>query len=167
MNERERNEDKKKNGGPLSDREWKRRIRERDQLLRGDRDYFTYEIKGTLRALSEAMEEERDPRSVLKMILLDLAFYFPEWITRDREKEEEITLGKRPMNIYVKELDYYEKLIEDLIRAVGVVYAAASAEKPPEYQPGLEEIMQRLSEAFPLYLEKEEIEGKITIRLKR
>lgn len=166
MDVREGNEDKKKNGSSLSHREWRRRLRERDRLLRGNRDYFTSEIKGILRALSEAMEEEKDPRSVLKMILLDLAFYYPEWITRDREKEEEITLGKRPMNIHVRELDYYEKLIEDLIRAVRVVYAAASAEKPPEYQPGLEEIMQRLSEAFPLYLEKEEIEGKITIRLK-
>lgn len=156
-------EDKKKSEVSFYYEWWKKLIKEKEDY----QEYFTPEMERIVNKLSGAMSGGKDPRSVLKMILLEFAFYWPAWITRDPKKEGEITLSKRPkkiLNIKVAKEAYYLKLIAELSCAAAMAYGGLS--EGPEDQSGLEEIVQRLSEAFFLYLEKEEKKGKIILRLR-
>jgi len=147
--------------------DWWEEEKKRREALKGDRIYFASEVKEILEEVKETMEDEEDPRRILKLILLELAFDHPHWITRDPSREAEITLGKRPKEILEKKTeDYYRDQVSFLAGAVWDVFGLPGLDEVPEYHPGLDQIFVRLVKAFPEYLEREETEGKVTIRLK-
>lgn len=153
-------------------REEKRERKEREErvkrlaAIKGDRIYFASESKEILEEVEEQLEDEEDPRGLLQDVLEDLNHCFPEYITRDPDEKGKIIL--QPW--WYRERKGWEGKICQifagrLMDLMGDVFGWEKREREDWNSP-LDQVFTRLVEAFPEYLEKEETEGKVTIRLK-
>ena len=154
-------------------REEKQRRKEREErgkkleAMRRDHIYFTAEVKEMLEALEEQIEDEEDPCDALQAVLEELNYCFPEYITRDPDEKGKIIF--QPW-WYKERKDWEGKIYRDvggLASILGELMGDVFGWKEKEdWNSPLNQVLLRVVEAFPEYLEKEETEGKVTIRLK-
>lgn len=155
-------------------RKEKQRRKEREErgkkleAIKGDRIYFTGEVKEMLEALKEQLEDEEDPHDILEGVLEELNHCFPEYITRDPDEKGKIIF--QPW-WYKERKDWEGKIYRAfpslVVELMGDVYGWRSDEEAGDWNSPLNQVLLRLVKIFPEYLEKEDTEGKITIRLKR